>query len=284
MTGFARTMIEQEWGTATWEMRSVNHRYLELNFRLPDNFRSIELNLRERVHHYIKRGKVECTLKYQLASLSSSSISLNTELIQQLAAARKTISSIWSDLAAPNAINVLSWPGVIIAQEPAMDTIYQVITENFEEALSQLADTRQREGASLELFIEERLNAILTIVQKIEQRMPLVVEHFRTKLYSRVQELKADVNIDRFEQELLLFMQRIDIAEEMSRLQMHIQEVHRILQKDGAVGRQLDFLSQELNREANTLGAKSMDAEITHAVVDIKVLIEQIREQVQNIE
>ncbi len=283
MTAFAHHRSEHSWGSATWELRSVNHRYLELAFKLPENWRQLEPELRDRLRKGLQRGKVECSLKIQLQS-QDQSLQLNHALAQQLL---ETAHSLRADIAhaAPiDVLDVLRWPGVIISGDIDGDAITHDLLATFATTLNEHIANRQREGHALAELIEQRLQSIDDIVRDLRSRMPDIVSAQRDKLRARLAELKAELHDERLEQEMALIAQKADVDEELDRLDTHVVEVRRILKKGGAVGRRLDFLMQELNREANTLSSKAVVSESTQAAVELKVLIEQMREQIQNIE
>ncbi len=284
MTSFARRTIHKDWGTATWEIRAVNHRYLELGVRLPDPFHELEGPVRERISSSMRRGKVECNLKYQWGIRAPLSLSLNQELIKELAKAAHEASQLWQNPTQTNLIEILSWPGVLQSSEVGMEPVHQDVLTLLDTSLHDVNSMRKREGQALQRFIEERLDTVLTEIEKIKMRIPLILNNQRTKLLTRIADLNIELNPERLEQECLLLAQKTDVTEELDRLQTHVKEVRHVLKSESSIGRQLDFLMQELNREANTLGSKSIDAELSHAAVNLKVLIEQMREQVQNIE
>ncbi|HVV69881.1 MAG TPA: YicC/YloC family endoribonuclease [Gammaproteobacteria bacterium] len=283
MTAFTRHGLQQDWGVITWELRTVNHRYFELDFRLPESLRELEMPLRERASHYLHRGKVECHLKYKPTE-ANAGFSINQDLIQQLAKAGQEVRSLWGDNMTTSVTSVLSWPGVLQSVELDKEALHQSVLTLFDTALREIGMIRQREGLALQQRIEERLKQVLVEVDHIKQRLPVVFTHQRHKIQARIEEFKLAIDPQRLEEEVLQLMQKMDISEEVERLEIHVDEVYQSLKTKGAVGRRLDFLMQELHREANTLGSKSADAEVTHAAIRLKVLIEQMREQVQNVE
>lgn len=284
MTAFARLNHQFEGGVIIWEIKSVNHRYMELTVRLPELFREFEFAVREQVSRYLKRGKIECQMKYQARPGTSAEFSVNKNLLSQLAQVSSEVQTIIKEIKAPTILEILSWPGVLQSTEMEVTSLQSAIMMSLEQTLRDIVAMRQREGQALQVFIVEHLHKILDYVHKVKQRVPIVLAHQRERILARINELKLEVNQERIEQEWLLLAQKMDVTEEVERLDTHVAEVHHTLTAGGVVGRQLDFLMQELNREANTLAAKSVDTEITHAAVELKVLIEQIREQVQNIE
>jgi uncharacterized protein (TIGR00255 family) len=283
MTAFARVEQNGAYGTLSWELRSVNHRYLEPLLRLPDTLREVEGVVRETLRNGLSRGKIECTLKLTESS-SESSLQVNQERAQQLIQAAELISQQIQQPAALNPMDVLAWPGVLTTQSVDSQVLNSAAIELFSSALQQLKESRGREGADLARLISERLDAIQTEVSVLRELVPQMLEQQRQKILARCQEMQTELDAQRLEQELVLLAQKSDVAEELDRLITHISEVHRVLKTGGAIGRRLDFLMQELNREANTLGSKAIDTRSTQAAVNIKVLIEQMREQVQNIE
>ena len=283
MTAFARIEQNGAYGTLSWELRSVNHRYLEPHLRLPDTLREVEGTVREALRNGLSRGKVECTLKLT-ESASEQSLHVNQERAQQLIQAAEQISQLIAQPAALNPLEVLAWPGVLSTQSVDSQAINSAAIELFHSALTQLKESRGREGTDLARLISERLDAIQNEVMVLRDLVPQMLELQRQKILTRCQEMQIELDPQRLEQELVILAQKSDVAEELDRLATHITEVHRVLKTGGAIGRRLDFLMQELNREANTLGSKAIDTRSTQAAVNIKVLIEQMREQIQNIE
>lgn len=284
MTAFARQAEQQVWGSLVWEIRSVNHRYLENHFKLPEGLQALEGPLRDMLRKHFNRGKLECSLKVQMQTANQSQFTINQELLQQIIAVGETVQAKLQQPSALNPIELLRWPGVMSAPDNDNDDIGNKCLRAFEQALDQLLANRQREGAELIIFISERLDSIVSITDAIRQQLPTILLAQREKLRSRLAELSAELDNDRLEQEMVILAQKADVDEELDRLDTHIQEVRRVLKKGGACGRRLDFLMQELNREANTLSSKSIVSDTTQAAVELKVLIEQMREQIQNIE
>ncbi len=284
MTAFAGNEIEIGDLTLSCELRTVNHRYCDISLRLPDRLRFVESELRTAIAAKISRGKVECSLSYKKQAKNGPSFTINTDGVSALLAAA---SAIEEQMLAPlsfSALDVLAFPG--IQQEPDIDKeqLNLGIVTLVDQTLAQLLEAREREGTQLKLLIEERCAKMLGFVVAAGKRMPEVLLLIRTKLKDRITELVAEPNFDRLEQELVLLTQKLDITEELDRLETHIAEVLRVLKQKDPVGRRLDFLMQELNREANTLGSKSADKEMTQIAIELKVLIEQMREQIQNVE
>lgn len=283
MTAYARREIKGEWGSAAWELRSVNQRYLETYIRLPEQFRSLEPVIRERIRGRLTRGKVECNLRFELDPSAQSSLILNEKLAKQLVEAANWVK-MQSDEGEINPIDVLRWPGVMSAQEQDLDTISAQLMEALEGALDDFIAARESEGIALKALIEQRLDGVSAEVIKVRAQMPNVLQWQRERLVSKLEEAQVQLENTRLEQELVLMAQRIDVAEELDRLEAHVKETHNILKKKEAVGRRLDFMMQEFNRESNTLASKSINADVTTSAIELKVLIEQMREQIQNIE
>lgn len=283
MTAFARTDLQTDTGSFTWEIRSVNSRYLELHFRLPETLRAVESQVREVLRKSLHRGKVECSLKFTPQVLSQG-MNVNETLVSQLNAAADHVHSIIGPGNALDALEILKWPGVLM--QPALDSqaIEQDALQAFEVTLTQLIEMREREGAALAQFISQRIDGIAEQVAKVKALLPQILQAQREALLNKLADLKQQVDPDRFEQEMVIVLQKADVDEELDRLDAHLDEVARILKHKGAVGRRLDFMMQELNREANTLSSKSISHLTTQIAVELKVLIEQMREQVQNIE
>ncbi len=285
MTAFARQASQHDWGSLIWEIRSVNHRYLEPSFKLPESMRRLENDLRERLRKTLSRGKVKCSLRVQFqAGGGSSQLSINTELLTQLISAGESVQQQLNEPSALNPLQLLQWPGIMSEPETDSDLMCEQALALFQVTLEQLVESREREGAALKLFIEQRLDTIGDITAAVKQQLPKILQAQRQKLQERLQELKTELNEDRLEQEMVILAQKADVDEELDRLDAHLIEVRRVLNKGGACGRRLDFLMQELNREANTLSSKSIVTDTTQAAVELKVLIEQMREQIQNIE
>ena len=284
MTAFTRQQSEQEWGSLTWEIRSVNHRYLETSIRLPDIFRGLENQVRERVRKSLSRGKVECQLRYTAQEIPGSTITLNEELVQQLMEASVRIQQSLGESRAPSSMDILRWPGVIAEQTLDNEMLEAAALGLFQSALADLVATREREGRELDSLLGQRITLIRELVAEMRSKMPDILAAQRQSLHQKLEELKAELEPTRLEQEVALLAQKADVDEELDRLDAHLSEVERVLKADGQKGRRLDFLMQELNREANTLSSKSIVVETTRSAVEMKVLIEQMREQIQNIE
>lgn len=283
MTGFARREITKPWGTAVWEIRSVNQRFLETLFRLPEQFRGLEPVVRERFRKRIQRGKVECSLRFSFNEGNVSGITINEPLAEQLINASNWVVQHGAE-GTVNPVDILRWPGVTSSEEADIDLIQKDMLECFEIALDEFIQSRQSEGTNMASLIQLRLSGILEQVDIVKSRMPAILEWQKDRIRSKFEDAKIDLEEGRVEQEMVMIAQKSDVAEELDRLESHVEECRKVLKKGGAVGRRLDFMMQEFNREANTLGSKSISTEITQAAVELKVLIEQMREQVQNIE
>lgn len=283
MTAYARVEHKAKWGTASWEIRSVNQRYLETNLRLPEQFRSFEPVLRERLRKRLNRGKLEVNLRIELANQDCSELHVNQQLAKQLANAATWLKNETGqgELAL---MDILRWPGVIATQEQDLDSIGKELLQIFNTALDQFIEARGREGEAIKQLLETRLNAITEQVGIVRKQMPKVIQWQRDKLNQRLSDIQGELDPARIEQEMVLLVQKLDVAEELDRLEAHVSEARRILKKGGAEGRRLDFMMQEFNRESNTLASKSINTEVTAAAVELKVLIEQMREQIQNME
>ena len=284
MTAFSRSSEETSWGSLVWELRSVNQRYLDVVIKLPEELRSIENEVRKRLNEVIKRGKVECNLRYKATENQQSQLSVNDEYVDEVLRACHIISKKSRQPSELNVMEILKWPGVLDPTERDLNPVINSALTLFDEAIKSMLESRESEGQRLQVMIEERCKAMTLIVSNERQRHPLVLEKTREKLLKKVEELKADYDRDRLEQELVYMTQKMDVDEELDRIESHFVEVEKIFKRNEPVGRRLDFIMQEFNREANTLGSKSTDIETTQAAVELKVLIEQMREQVQNIE
>lgn len=284
MTGFSRRELPTEHGSLVWEMRSVNHRWLEAGLRLPEAFRELEGPLRERLRKRLARGKVECTLRFNPTSETGTQLQLNQPLLEQLIGVSHEIAGRLDNPAPIDPLQLLQWPGVLSGSEIDQAGLLKQADQLFDQALEDLRQQRAREGAELRSLLEERLLAIAERVAVLREMMPQLLSAHRQKLLDRLNDAGLELDGNRVEQELVLLAQKIDVAEELDRLDTHVNETRRVLDDKGAIGRRLDFLMQEFNREANTLGSKAIDSRSTQAAVDLKVFIEQMREQVQNIE
>jgi uncharacterized protein (TIGR00255 family) len=283
MTAFARRELKAQWGTAVWEIRSVNQRFLETYFRLPEQFKSLEPILRERFRKHLQRGKVECSLRFVANDAAVGKLSLNEALAKQVMNAADWVQSHGQSTGV-NPLDVLRWPGVIAAEETDMEGIQAEVLQEFDTTLNDFISARGTEGNTLKILLEQRLDAIYIEVEKVKQHMPDVIKWQREKILARFEEAKIELDETRLEQEMIMLAQKVDVAEELDRLVSHLGETRNILNKGGPVGRRLDFMMQEFNRESNTLGSKSINSDITQSAVELKVLIEQMREQIANIE
>jgi len=283
MTAFARGDSQTDLGTYSWEIRTVNSRYLELHFRLPDNLKALETALREKLRNSLSRGKVECTLKY-IGAESSGDITVNTEMVANLNQAADQVHGVIGPGNALDALEILKWPGVLNTPQLDMAKVSAEALELFDSTLKDLIDMRGREGSALQQFIEQRLDSIASEVDKVKAVLPELLAAQKANIQSKFEDLQVNLDPERLEQEMVIILQKADVDEELDRLQAHLKEVKRILKQSGPVGRRLDFMMQELNREANTLSSKSLSSQTTQNAVELKVLIEQMREQIQNIE
>ena len=284
MTAFARQEQQTEQGNLIWEIRSVNHRYSELSLRLDERFRVLEMPIRKLFSEQLGRGKVDAVLRYKAPENQSTNLDIDQTLAQSVVKQCELISG-FADQAAPiNPVRILQWPGVIKAESLDQVALNASVMSALLLAVNELIVSRETEGAALHKMVEQRCNDIDAIAKAIRERMPTILSEHQQRLKDRVAELAVDLDPERLEQEMVLLAQKNDVAEELDRLESHVVEVRCVLQRDEPVGRRLDFLMQELNREANTLGSKSINSETTNHSVELKVLIEQMREQIQNIE
>lgn len=283
MTAFASLEIKKDWGNAVWEIRSVNQRYLETFFRLPEQFRSLENTLRETLRQKLTRGKIECTLRIDNKKQAATELHINQELATQVLQSLQWLKQQAGE-GELNLTDVLRYPGVVEVPEQDVDLISQDLLVAFEQVVSEFIGMRQREGEKINTLLTQRLEAINEEQQKVRSKMPEILQWQRERMLQRFEEVQLQPDPQRLEQELIMLAQRIDVAEELDRLQLHVKETQNILHKGGAVGRKLDFMMQELNRESNTLASKSINVDVTNSAIELKVLIEQMREQIQNLE
>ncbi|ARR50437.1 YicC family protein [Photobacterium damselae subsp. damselae] len=283
MTAYARREVKGDWGTAVWEIRSVNQRYLETYLRMPEQFRGLEPVLRERFRQRLARGKVECNLRFEANPAANTNLTINEALAKQVINAAKWVKDT-SGEGSINPFQVLNWPGVMEAPEQDLDTINKDLLAGFDAAIDDFIAARASEGDNMRALIEQRLDAISAEAGKVRALMPEIMIWQRERIMSRLDEAKIELDANRLEQELVMLAQKSDVAEELDRLDSHVKETQKILKKGGACGRRLDFMMQEFNRESNTLASKSINTDVTAAAVELKVLIEQMREQIQNIE
>lgn len=285
MTAFAREeRRDPELGELVWELRSVNQRFLEIGVRLPEELRTLDPVLRERLTKRLGRGKVDASLRYRPESAATANVRVNQRLVDQLLDSAEQMRARLPESAPPAIMDVLRWPGVLETETQDLGPVQTAAGELLERAIDALVAGREREGERLQALLRQRCEAMRGQVERARERMPVVIGGVRDRLRARLAEVSTELDEGRLEQEMALLAQKMDIDEEMDRLSTHLDEVERVLTKGGAVGRRLDFLMQELNREANTLGSKSADSQTTAISVEMKVLIEQMREQVQNIE
>lgn len=283
MTGFSRQTHDDDWGSLVWELRSVNHRFLDINLRYPEVFRAQEMPIRELIKKHIARGKVDATLHFAPGPALDIDFSLNERLLGRLAKAERHVRTYFSD-ATLNVADILSWKQMLQVVEGDHPTLNKTMLELLHQTLQELISAREREGKGLSEFLHSKCQQLQVEVERVRAAMPVIIAGERARLEERLAEIIDAIDPQRLEQEMLIFVQRADVVEELQRLEGHLQEMNRILQAGGVVGRRLDFLIQELNREANTLSSKSLRLEITQSAVEMKVLIEQMREQAQNIE
>jgi len=284
MTGFARRESSTPFGSLAWELRTVNHRYLEAGFRLPEDFRAAEGEFRQAVAAAVRRGKLEAALYFRPATNIAPALELNESLLERLVEQATRVRARLGDVADVNAVDLLRWPGVL--REAERDTAPQVAAaqELLAQALEALAESRASEGARIAELLLTRCESVEALANEVSARLPEVRERIHVRLNERLAQVAAEPNRERLEQEIVIALQKMDVDEELDRLRSHVAEVRKVLAGDEPAGRRLDFLMQEFNREANTLSSKSQDVETTRAAVDMKVLIEQMREQVQNVE
>jgi len=284
MTGFASGTRELASAALNVELRSVNHRYLDLQFRLPEELRPLEPGLRELIVARLQRGKVECRIGLTPLPDAAKTLELNSEVLKQLRVLSEKLRAAWPSVPGLTAADILRWPGMLGSDTVSLDEMRAACHHTLQSVLEDFTASRAREGDKLKGLLLERVAAMEERTATVAPRMPQVLAAFQEKLATRLREAMAVSDDERIRQEIVLFANRIDVDEELSRLTTHISEVKRILEAGGAVGKRLDFLMQELNREANTLGSKSVDVEVTKVSLDLKLLIEQMREQIQNIE
>jgi len=284
MTGYARAEAQGPWGRLAWELRSVNHRYLDLSLRLPEELRAMEGEARQRLGARLSRGKVEVGLRYSREQAAAAPVELDEAHLAQLKQALGQVQRVIGTTTAPDPVRVLAWPGVVRAESADPAPVLAAALELLDRAITDFTSTREREGERMHAYLLERCLHLESHAAEVRARLPQVRTQWVEKLRQRCRDLGAEVDPARLEQEVVLAAQRLDVDEELSRLGAHLAEVRQTLSREDAVGRRLDFLMQELNREANTLSSKSQDAEITRRAVELKVTIEQMREQVQNIE
>lgn len=284
MTAFARNHLSTGWGQLIWEIKSVNHRFLDINIRLPDQLRAIEDEARERLNKQLARGKVECSLRFQVERSEPGAMTVNEGLVDRLTEMANSIEKRIHESSSLSVADILSWPGVITEEGIDYEDLGKQALTLLDNTINDLVGNRKREGERLATVVRERLKNINDQVELVRTLMPEIMVDFRTRLEERLQDLGDTLDPGRLEQEIVIFANKTDVAEELDRLVSHITETEHVLAASKPVGRRLDFLMQEMNREANTLGSKSADIRVTNASIELKVLVEQIREQIQNIE
>lgn len=284
MTAFARVEENHALGSFVWEMRSINHRYLEMNFRLIEELRSVEFDLRKRVQAKLNRGKLDCTFRLRSTSDTRVELAINNKLLDSLLVQAQNIQQQLPQAGTLNPLDLLAWPGVAEQAQVDQTELRKVATSLLDQCIDALAENREVEGARMQELIAQRCDELKKLVDMVRQRRPEVIAAIREKITSRIEELNVEADSSRLEQELVFVAQKLDVDEELDRLDCHLEEINAVLNKGEPAGRRLDFLIQELNREANTLSSKASDIVTTQAAVDMKVLIEQMREQVQNVE
>ena len=288
MTGYATASTEFDSGSLTLELRAVNHRYLDIQLRMADELRGFEAALREAITAQLQRGKVECRINYAARSAQSGA-TLNRELLQQLVAWNKDVQAALPDARSLSVADVLRWNGVLETPTASADELRATLLDLLQTVLQEFSASRAREGEKLKDFLLQRVDKIEALRNAVMPHVPAAIAAYEQKLITRLRDAVQNVAIqdtwdERVRQEIALFATKIDVDEELSRLASHLTEMRRILTLGGAVGKRLDFLMQELNREANTLGSKSVDAEVSRSAMEMKILIEQMREQIQNLE
>lgn len=284
MTGFAAATRDTPHGVLTVELRTVNSRYLDLSFRLDDALRALEPALREAIAAQVGRGKLECRLSLVARQDGDTGLQLNTALVRQLVELGHLLQEYTPESRPLGVADILRWPGVVGGAAPSLESLREPCLDLLQGALAELSASRAREGEKLKGFLLERIAGMESIVAGVLPHLPRLIATYQEKLSARLKEAMGNADDERIRQELALFAQKIDVDEELSRLRAHFSEVRRVLDKGGAVGKRLDFLMQELNREANTLGSKSVAVETSQASMELKILIEQMREQIQNLE
>ena len=283
MTGYANTSADFAGGSLMLELRSVNHRYLDIQLRMPEELRNLENALREMIAAQLQRGKVECRINYSARETQGGTV-LNRDLLQQLAVWNKQVQTALPDARTLSVADVLRWNSMLETPKTASDELRTLLLDLMQKTLQEFTAFRSREGEKLAAFLSERLEKIEALRSEVMPHVPAAIAAYEARLIKRLQDALQNADDERIRQEITLFASKIDVDEELSRLASHLSEMRRILKQGGAVGKRLDFLMQELNREANTLGSKSVDAEVSRSAMEMKILIEQMREQIQNLE
>lgn len=284
MTGYANSSADIAAGSLSLELRAVNHRYLDIQLRMPEEFRCFETSLREMITAQLQRGKVECRINYAVRGAQGGGAILNRDQLQQLAVWNNEVQAALPDARTMSVAEVLDWKGVLETPSASADELRDTLVKLLQTTLQEFSASRAREGEKLKEFLLQRLKKIEALRLAVMPHVPAAIAAYELKLTNRLREAMQGAEDERIRQEITLFASKIDVDEELSRLASHLGEMHRILSKGGAVGKRLDFLMQELNREANTLGSKSVDAEVSRSAMEMKILIEQMREQIQNLE
>ena len=284
MTAYGRVENSEGQNSISCEIRSVNHRYSEISIRLPEELRPLEQKIRDHISGKIKRGKIECNIRIEKHNAYDESLSINQDLLKNIIEAAKRINSDLSTSAPLDSLDLLRWPGVLEKSTLDVEEIGKLLFPLVKEAIDIVIDTRQREGEKIKKMLTDRCTKIKEIINNVQKQIPDILKNYRKKLTQRVQEISDEIDNDRLEQELLFLSQKADIEEEIDRLGAHVDEVVRVIDRKEPIGRRLDFLMQEMNRESNTLGSKSNHIYTSNASVELKVVIEQMREQIQNIE
>ena len=284
MTAYGRVENSEGQNSISCEIRSVNHRYSEISIRLPEELRPLEQKIRDHISGKIKRGKIECNIRIEKHNAYDESLSINQDLLKNIIEAAKRINSDLSTSAPLDSLDLLRWPGVLEKSTLDVEEIGKLLFPLVKEAIDIVIDTRQREGEKIKKMLTDRCTKIKEIISNVKKQIPDILKNYRKKLTQRVQEISDELDNDRLEQELLFLSQKADIEEEIDRLGAHVDEVVRVIDRKEPIGRRLDFLMQEMNRESNTLGSKSNHIYTSNASVELKVVIEQMREQIQNIE
>jgi len=283
MTAFARTTHQDDWGTLSWEIRSVNHRYLEPNFRIPETLRDVEMELRETLRQFLGRGKVDCSLQLQL-NREQEGVAVNIDKAQQYINAAAQVAELMANPAPISRTTILDRPSVLEEREIDGETLKKATVALFKAAVKQLVENRAVEGGKLAAFILQRVDSIRSETEKVRALLPQILAAQKQRLHDKINDLQLSLDPERLEQEIVIIAQKADVDEELDRLGAHLSEIEQVMTRKDPIGRRLDFLMQELNREANTLSSKSIATDTTQSAVELKVLIEQMREQIQNIE
>lgn len=284
MTGYAAREQAIENATLLLEIRAVNSRYLDINFKLDDHIKTFESSIREQISSQLSRGKVECKMSLMSRTQAKQAVQLDAALMRQLQQMQTQVQAHFPQSCTLRVADILRWPGVVVGDAPDLEALAEAVKMLVQQGLQDLNASRQREGEKLKAIILDRISQIEVLVAKVKPLLPMLAKEYQAKLEAKLQENLKTIDQERIAQELVLFAQRIDVDEELGRLSAHVSEVKRILNSDAPAGKRLDFLMQELNREANTLGSKSVSVDTTQVSMELKVLIEQMREQVQNIE